>query len=333
MWRRYAVAAALAGCNTIAGIHELPPIDAPPDSSIDAPPVPLGQHYHFVIDHEYVPTNNTEARAYGLDLDGDGMVDNALGMVLGTLVSMGLNVQTTTNTAVDDGVILMLADVQALDLASASNAGFTIYFGANPSPPACMTGGTTCRQHLTGAGHFDVSPTSPRDPEIVGTAAAGSLMFGPGTLDIQAAFIDAAQPLPMTLVGARVKLTGVTGTSIVSGVLAGAITQTDIDTKLLPSLQQSSIPIIARDCCGTAQSPQPVCDPNSVPACGCVAGTDGKTLLGLLDTSPRDCKISLTEIMNNSLIQSLLSPDVTIDGQMALSFGVGITAVGGTFTP
>ena len=37
--------------------------------------------------------------------------------------------------------------------------------------------------------------------------------------------------------------------------------------------------------------------------------------------------ISLAEIKNNSLIQSLLAPDVTINGQDALSFGIGFDAV------
>jgi len=33
------------------------------------------------------------------------------------------------------------------------------------------------------------------------------------------------------------------------------------------------------------------------------------------------------------LLKSLLAPDVTVEGQMALSLGIGFTAVPGTFTP
>src|SRR5438270_13692712 len=111
MWARY-LAIVVVGCG-----YPAPHLtDARPDSVlIDAPAVPMGPHYHFVIDHENVPTNNTEARQYGMDLNGDGTVDNQLGMVFGSLSSMGLNVQATTSTDVDKGSILMLADVQTLD--------------------------------------------------------------------------------------------------------------------------------------------------------------------------------------------------------------------------
>jgi hypothetical protein len=37
--------------------------------------------------------------------------------------------------------------------------------------------------------------------------------------------------------------------------------------------------------------------------------------------------------IKNQLIQSLFAPDVTIDGQMAVSVGFQVSAVGATFTP
>src|SRR6478672_9959941 len=74
--------------------------------------VPEGMHYHYVANQVNVPTNNTQARAYGLDLNNDGTVDNQLGMVLGTLSSMGFDIQTLADTDVANGSILMLADYQ-----------------------------------------------------------------------------------------------------------------------------------------------------------------------------------------------------------------------------
>ncbi len=53
----------------------------------------------------------------------------------------------------------------------------------------------------------------------------------------------------------------------------------------------------------------------------------GRSYLTLFDKSPKDCVISLDEIRNSTLIQSLLMPDVTVEGQNALSFGFGVTAV------
>ena len=54
--------------------------------------------------------------------------------------------------------------------------------------------------------------------------------------------------------------------------------------------------------------------------------------LSATDISPKDCMVTSDEIKNNSLIVSLLSPDVEIDGVQALSLGIKATATGATFT-
>src|SRR5678815_3449996 len=77
--------------------------------------VPEGEHYHYVANKVFVPTTNTQAREYGLDLNKDGTVDNQLGMVLSTLGSMGFDIQTTIDKAVAEGNIILLADFQTKD--------------------------------------------------------------------------------------------------------------------------------------------------------------------------------------------------------------------------
>src|SRR5574338_440669 len=44
-----------------------------------------GTPRRYVIDRIELPTNNNEARGFGLDLNGDRTVDNQLGMVISTL--------------------------------------------------------------------------------------------------------------------------------------------------------------------------------------------------------------------------------------------------------
>src|SRR5689334_9340430 len=83
------------------------PPDAPPDVPFDAPPTPTG-HRYYVMDSMLVPQNNTQAREYGLDLDGNQTIDNQFGMVLGTLAGMGFDIQTSTTAAVDRGQVLEL---------------------------------------------------------------------------------------------------------------------------------------------------------------------------------------------------------------------------------
>src|SRR4051812_49339149 len=77
------------------------PTDMPPDMPIaDAPPPPAN-HFHYAMDSLLVPMNNSQARDFGMDINGDGTVDNQLGMVLATLQSMGFELQAATTTSVD----------------------------------------------------------------------------------------------------------------------------------------------------------------------------------------------------------------------------------------
>jgi hypothetical protein len=294
--------------------------DAPADALLDAPMAPLGAH-RYVIDHQHLPTNNNEARMYGLDLNNDGNVDNQLGMVNGTLVGMGFAVQPVLDHAIDTGSIEMLADVEATDLTTAAQATFALFDGANAMPAPCNgSSDTTCRHHLAGTATFDVATMSPHDTALAGSIAAGVVTTGPGTLHLRTAVFGAL--VDLKLIGARVRLDQPTDTSIMTGVIAGGITQDEIDTSLLPPLQITLTAQIAHDC-NALTSP---------PGCGCTSGSAGSTVIGLFDTN-NDCAVTLDEIKTNSLIVALLTPDVTIDAMPALSVGVGVSAVHAAFTP
>jgi hypothetical protein len=295
------------------------PIDAPADALFDAPMAPAGAH-RYVIDHQHLPTNSNEARTYGLDLNNDGNVDNQLGMVNGTLVGMGFLVQPVLDHAIDTGSIEMLADLEAADLTTAAQATFTLFDGANAMPAPCNgSSDTTCRHHLAGTATFDVL-ASPHDPPLAGAIAAGVVTAGPGTLHLRTSVFGSL--VDLKLIGARIKLGQVSDASIMTGVIAGAITQDEIDTSVYPPLQTTLTAEVALDC-NALTSP---------PSCGCTSGSTGSTVISLFDTN-HDCAVSLDEIKTNSLITALLAPDVTIDAMPALSVGVGISAVHAAFTP
>ncbi|HEY1556781.1 MAG TPA: hypothetical protein VGF94_18225 [Kofleriaceae bacterium] len=294
--------------------------DAPPDSPPDAMVMADGTHYHYVIDSLAVPQSTMQATQYGLDLDGNGMTDNALGNVLATLAGMGFDSQTAVTTQIDTGAILMLADLQVTSFTDATNSAFTIYVGTNPMPPPCSSpSDTTCRHHLDGTGTFDVAAT-PRDTPLAGAVASDTLTAGPGHLPVELVFAGGT-PVTIDLIGARVKLDP-TATTITSGIIAGGVSQTELDTTVYPGVQAAVTAQIAIDCTALA----------SPPGCGCASGSNGATLISLFDTN-HDCAVSVDEIENNTLIQILFAPDVTLEGQMCLSLGVGFTAVPGTFTP
>jgi hypothetical protein len=298
--------------------------------------IPEGTHYHYVANAVFVPSNNTQAREYGLDLNGDKTVDNQLGMVLSTLAGMGFKIQDTLDKAVAEGDIVLLLDFQTKDFSNTTAAGVQVFLGDsnNVMPAACNSGETYnevsktgCKHHLDGSGMFSVASNSPTNAALGGKIAGGTFTGGPGDLSLQIA-LGGTDAIQLDLIGARSKGSAITEASIGSGtsggiVFAGAITKADIDGKVIPAIQLQLVPIIARDCTDLG---------NPGAGCGCKADSTGKTVLGLFDSSPKDCAVSVDEIKNNSLIVSLLAPDVTIDGKPALSLGVKATGVKATYT-
>jgi hypothetical protein len=288
------------------------------DDGVDPPE---GPHSISVAKTVQVPTNNNQARDFGLDLNGDKTVDNQLGMVLGTLAGQGFAVQTTIDEAVNSGSIILLADFQSPNFDSTTAAGLQLKLGAMPMPAACTDPAdpTTCGKHLTGTGSFTIAAGSPENAAVGGKIIGGVFTGGPGNISLQIA-LGGAEPITLDLIGARAKGTGISATGFSELILAGALSQEDLDTKVIPAVHAQLGPLIARDCTGTAP-PDP---------CGCLANSTGKTIIGLFDTSPKDCMVTVEEIKTNSLIMSLLAPDVTIDGIQALSLGIKVSTVGAT---
>jgi hypothetical protein len=295
-------------------------------------------HHHYVANKMYVPTNANQAREYGLDVNGDGTVDNRFGMVLGALSSTGIDIQGVADKSVAEGGIILLVDLQTSNFQNAAGAGIQVYRGDMPNPPACNAGESYtctaaaplvcsgCQHHLQGGASFAINASSPTNAALAGEIVDGTFTGGPGSLSLQIA-LGGTRPVELDLIGARAKATGMTntaiGTSSSGGVIfAGALKQDDVNNKVIPAIQQLLVPIIARDCTM----------PNMPPGCGCADGSTGRAILSLFDTN-HDCAVSVDEIKNNNLMRSLLAPDVTIDGTMALSFGIKATAVAAVFTP
>ncbi|MDQ3366334.1 MAG: hypothetical protein M3680_12990 [Myxococcota bacterium] len=284
---------------------------------------PEGPHYTYVASEVLVPTNNSQAREYGLDLNGDKTVDNQLGMVLGTLAGQGFNVQDTIDEAVAEGSIILLADFQTTSFESTTGAGLQIKLGdkatAMPAPCTDPADPLTCGKHLTGTGVFTVAAGSPQNAAVTGKIIGGTFTGGPGDISLQIA-LGGTAGIQLDLIGARAKATGLSENGMESIIIGGALSKNDLDTKVIPAIHAQIAPIIAADC--TNMTP---------PDCGCMAGSTGKTVLNLFDSMPKDCTVTVDEIKNNTLIQSLLAPDVTINGVMALSLGLKAKAVKGTF--
>lgn len=283
---------------------------------------PEGPHYTYVVSEASVPTTNPQATEFGLDLNGDKVVDNQLGAVLAALVTQGLDVQTAIADAVNEGDIILLMDLQTTDFSSARGAGLQIKLGdkATAMPAPCADAAdTTCRKHLDGTGSFAVAAGSPNDAAVAGKVVGGTFNGGPGRISIEIA-LGGPDSVQLDLIGARAKATGMSDSGIESVILAGALTEADLNAQVIPAIHSQITPLIAGDCTGVGGPPD----------CGCTAGSTGRTILTLFDTMPKDCAVSVEEIRGNSLLQQLLAPDVEIDGEAALSLGIKVKATKAT---
>lgn len=295
---------------------------------------PDGADTQYVADSITMPTSATQAQQLGLDLDGDpqGRPDNALGQILSTLASQGdINLQESVDGQIADGGIILLMNLRATGLTTAPAAGAWVFLGDNPSPEPCTNPDdlATCGQHLGGTGTFDIASTSPTDAVLAGSIVGGKFTGGPGKITLELSLGDVAPPITMNLIGARMEVNA-TETTLMSGKIGGAVTQTELDNNVLPAIVTVMEETLADDCTGTA------------PPC-CMEGSTGETLVDLFDEN-EDCAITLEELRTNDLISSLLSPDVDLldengnfnprqdEVKDALSLGIGFTGVHGTFT-
>lgn len=295
---------------------------------------PAGTHNTYVIDSLTVPGSANEATQLGLDIDGNGQPDNALGGLLAALAGQAdLDLNMTVNEQIVTGGIILLADLQATDLTNATGVGLQVFLGnadtATPTPCADPEDVSTCGQHLDGSGQFDIQMDY--DALVVGSNVNGQFSGGPGEITIELALADVAT-VPVRLVGARATA-GVSATALSSGKLGGALHEDDIHSELIPAVADliASL-LVSSECDGT---PDGGC---------CPAESTGEQVLTFFDDN-EDCEVTAEELEMNSLISSTIgNPDLDLfdengdynprqDGvKESLSLGIGFSAVSGEFT-
>jgi len=291
---------------------------------------PAGTDHTSVVSAIDLPTNGREAAALGLDIDGkanDG-VDNQLGSVLGSFQALlpNLDLQASITRQIDQGTLVLLANVKATALTSAQGVGTWLYAGTTSmTPPACVDGSdVVCRQQFTGTGLFNVDLTGPTDAKLAGSIATGNFIGVADELTVKLTL--GGVPLTLPLKKARAELSGMSaaGWPSTNSKIGGAITQADIQGSVLPAMATLIRTTFDEDC-DVGGTP---------PSCGCVGGSTGATMRNLFDKAPtQDCQISDPEV--TTVISGFLTPDIDLDDDGtndAVSLGVGITAVAGTFT-
>ena len=334
---------------------------------------PEGTHYQYVFNEMMIPTTYNEAAAYGLDLDHDGMgrLDNSGGRCLAMDFvgdrSFGAFAQERMGPQVRQGDIILLADLQATSLETADGVGAQVLLGSSPSPSPCIDAmDEVCGRHLDGSGGFLIDEQSAEDSLVTGSITDGQLMSdshqamggdlppASDSLVILLPLYGGAPAIAIEIHGARIEIDTVTPSGLVGGKLGGGIVADDFDARIVPALHAELAAHIANDCTGEPSG----CPGSSCRPCGCEDDLDlGRIMLDLfdeygatLDDDP-DCAVTPEEFRSNSLLSSLVAPDLdlfdcrnasnppgdcvfapgTDEIKDSLSFGMGFNAVKASF--
>ena len=294
---------------------------------------PAGTDHTYVISELKVPTSANEATQLGLDIDGNGQPDNALGGLLAALAGQAdLDLNGTVNDQVVSGGIVLLANLKATALTEATGVGLHVYLGdadsATPTPcPSPDSMPEDCGLHLLGDGMFDVSMDY--GAKVVGNVVGGSFTGGPGNITIELALAEGAS-VPINLIGARAT-SGVTESGLTAGKIGGALRDSDVQDELIPAVADLIASLLeSSNCTGNPDE------------C-CPADSTGEQVLSFFDDNG-DCEVTAEELAANSLISSTIgNPDLDLfdeggefnprqDGvKDSLSLGIGFTAVAGDF--
>ena len=265
-----------------------------------------------VVNKYLVPTTDTEAKKYAYDIDGDSAVDNAFGAVLVAIKAAvpGMDLQQQMDQNVLNGNVIMLMQVKASDLTTATAATLQAWTGkqklcCDTRPCTETTAKTKC---FSGTNEHVPDVNSPSSAVLNGAIASGTGTFGPGTIEVQ---------IPIGKWAARVKLLKarvegqVSSTGIIEGKLAGAIGQNDLTTQVVPAVA------LALD--------HEMKDPTSTQA-------SKDAIKKAFDTN-NDGTITNDEVSGHGAVKAVLAGDVDADGdgkKEELSAAVGFTAVTAT---
>ena len=257
-----------------------------------------GSAHDFLVSELYIPDSSATARENGVDLNGDGVIDNKLGSIISLIASQGgdFNVNESVNQEIADGNLLLVSRV-VVDQFGNDDEVLAQVLQAN------VVGGAT--PIFDGNDEVALDPNTPQDLFLCGRIVNNTLEAGPANLGIVFP-IPEIGTLDITL--ERAQLIGnVTADGMVDMMLGGGLSKEEIETNLYPTVLEWLNGEIAADPTGSlATTVLDLLDNNCEPT---IAGCD---------PAPAGCAedtvIHVDELKCNALLNSALAPDVDIDG-------------------
>ena len=286
-----------------------------------------GDNYDYIVNKMVIPTSRTESKQIGVDLNGDQVIDNKLGEIISTLIgNSDTDVNASLQEGIDNGSFILLGRLVVNSWPSDDTVAAQIFPGDTDS-------GDATEDNLTGSGCALVSSGADRSLKLCGSIANNYLTAGPS--DLQIAITFGGLNLTVTLQRAQAKSEGeVTETAWNDVQIGGGISKDEIDNKLLPALvdwlNEAIVEDPTGDLAGTVLEMLDGKCSSSVPGCEDVVPGEGDCA-EWDPQNPQGDPISITEARCNSTLDTVLQPDVHIDGgEDLLSLGVKVSAIGVT---
>lgn len=188
----------------------------------DAFEPPTGPVVSYELSRELIPLTNTEARDFGLDLDGDKARDNQLGMVFGTLASTNAPPVGDIGQQIASGELTMHVELQYPDPAQDSDA-------------------------------VALALSTPRgsDTPLLAPSSELPMRFGPGDAMVSLSFFGVAK---LELKGARVVITRADD-GVIAGTIGGGISRAELENQLAPLFAAAVNHMVAEQCTDATAEP------------------------------------------------------------------------------
>ncbi len=284
-----------------------------------------GDNYNYIMNKIQIPLNGTEAKTIGVDLDGDGTIDNKLGQIMALVPKAddGTTVNDALQTSIDNGTIILLGRLIMNQWPSDDVMAAQIF-------PGDTTSGDATADDLSGTGCALVSSTADQSLKLCGMVANNSLRVGPDSIQIALSLSG----VNMTISLDQAQAEGTVHEDSWSDVqVGGGITKENLNNELIPALVSWLNDATKKDPTGSVgKFVLDSLDANcSTSAEGCEDVTNGSGDCKAWDPqNPVGDPLTDKEIKCSSLFAAALKPDVDIDGDGTkdlLSLGIKVSAV------
>ncbi|MDA3863542.1 MAG: hypothetical protein PF689_06690 [Deltaproteobacteria bacterium] len=270
---------------------------------------PGGSAYDYIISDIRVPVSSSEQ--IGLDLDGDDLIDNKLGNLMQSLISSSpeFNINESIAASLAKGETVALVRTMVDDFSGDGTISSTFYEGE-------FTGDST-EILFNGEGTFIIDTESVNTTTLCGYIyGAGLTKLGPGNVSLRL-YVSESQQFDIVLHHALVSGGTTSPTEWTDMIIAGAVDPEEIKGTIIPAFVDN----INQEITNEPENNQFILD-----------NFDGNCNAELpecaeIDDCIADGVITENELKCNQMIETILIPDVEIEGKSYVSVGIKVQAV------